>query len=94
MKASLLILILTFFAAFSQIFSMRIWEKNLKDHIKALKMKSKLKANFIHKPKKMMNKPVNLFSLSKTQDKKQLKHEEDRLKSQKSKKVKQSRNKE
>jgi hypothetical protein len=63
MKVSLLILILTFFAAFSQIFSMRIWEKNLKDHIKTLKIKTKLGIKHNGKPKKVVNVNLNFSAL-------------------------------
>ncbi len=54
MKVSLLILILAFLT-FSQVFSMRIWEKNLKDHIKTLKIKTKLGVKHHGKPKKLIN---------------------------------------
>jgi len=75
MKVTIIILILAIFAC-SEIFPMRMWEKNLKDHIKALKSKSRLGANYIRKPKDMMSEPVNIFNASKTQLKKQFKHGE------------------
>ena len=75
MKVKIIILILAFFAC-SEIFPMRIWEKNLKDHIKALKLKSKLGANHIRKPKEIMSEPMNIFNAGKTQLKKQFKHGE------------------
>ena len=73
MKLSFLILALTFLA-FSQIFSMRIWEKSLKDHIESLKIKTQLGAKHTSKPKKVINVNVNFSTLHhKQQCKKQLK---------------------
>jgi len=73
MKLSFLILILTFFA-FTQIFSMRTWEKSLKDHIKSLKIKTQLGAKHVPKPKKVINVNVNFSTLHhKQQCKKQRK---------------------
>jgi hypothetical protein len=62
MKLSLLILILAFLT-FSQVFSMRIWEKNLKDHIKTLKIKTKLGVKHRGKPKKLINVNVKFSAL-------------------------------
>ncbi len=75
MKVTIIILILVIFAC-SEMFPMRMWEKNLKDHIKALKSKSRLGANHIRKPKEMLSEPVNIFNAGKTQLKKQFKREE------------------
>jgi len=63
MKVTILILILAIFAC-SEIFSMRMWEKNLKDHIKALKSKSRLG---IRKPKEMLSEPMNILNAGNTQ---------------------------
>jgi hypothetical protein len=71
MKVSFLILALTCLA-FSQIFSMRIREKSLKDQFKTLKIQ--LGAKHTPKPKKVINVNVNFSTLHhKQQCKKQLK---------------------
>jgi hypothetical protein len=73
MKVSFLILILTFLS-FSQIFSMRIREKSLKDQFKTLKIQTQLGAKHTPKPKKVINVNVNFSTLHhKQQCKKQLK---------------------
>jgi hypothetical protein len=67
MKNFFFALILTL-AILSEIFSQRIWEKNLKNHIKTLRLKIKHDAKSTRKPSAKVAEHINVLELRKQYD--------------------------